>query len=1349
MLKRFCVLLATAALLFVPHTQVLGQVNPTGNLTGTVTDSSGAVVPNAAIDVTEASTGTKYHVKSGNDGQFFIGNMPPGTYNVAIALAGFQTGAYQGVQIIVGQTYDLKATLQPGQLTSTVTVEAGQQVLETSQSSVGLTISGSVITTVPTPSNSALYGLALMSPDVQTIGGPRQSSADGLPGGSVNITYDGISAQWQPGKSGDPLFAMISPNIDDVAEFTISSAASSAADTGQGAVQLKFVSPRGTNQFHGGAWEYFRNDYLNSNYYFNNLAGLPRQTMRYDQFGGKIGGPIWKDKLFFFVDLSVWLRPQATARTRTILSPDAAGGLYTYSPAFMPSSTPSWVACNSSAGTCSANLLQMAAANGGTARVDSLVGSALGAMQAATHAPGVHMLAAPSLYEQNITFNNSGAYTQQMPDVRLDYNISSNHSLEFDYHLTRFTLAPDILNGDDYTYPVAPFNTNQGGYYADRQIGAIAWRWNIRPTMSNELRFGIQTAPESFSPDLNLGAYPVASTNLGALAIQPAFPSALGLTDPWLQVSPTRDNPSVANLIDNLVWSKGNHNFSFGVNATREHFKDANYGSEFGTVNLGLDASDPMAAAFNGTNLPGMSATDLNMSQQLYGLLTGRITSYSGTVALNPSTRSFQTGRYQADLYHQTDMGFYFTDSWRFRPNLTLNYGLRWQYEGVPVDDLNQYYTVQGGLAGLYGVSGVGNLFAPGVMTGSTPQYVLDNGRPWYNNWYNGWAPSVGFAWQPSFDNSIAKTLFGGAGNTVMRAGYSISYSQEGLSNWVALSNPGYTGSQYTSATAPGANVGAGQFAAGSLALQSLNIPTLAQTPGTFGNAFAADPASGQSVNVADPNLHMPRVQSWSVGIQRSIGTNMAIEVRYVGNHAVGLWEDENLNEVNVFENGFLSEYKNAVNNLNICQANSAACVAAQTTAGVSASAATPQNFADFGLPGQSSLPIFTASFSGSKNAAAGAATQANSNFASGAFLTPLTNGQAGSVATILSGAVPTPYSPAPGGVNTGVQATSSGLSYWQNLMAAGYPKNFWVVNPDATGGAYYLRNGFQSTYNAMVIDFRRRPAKGLTFDANYTLSHGLTDDWQRNGSNAIEDFVTLRDQGLMKGPSPYDIRDAVKIYMTYEFPFGAGRRWSSSHSVVNAALGGWQFNAFNRWQSGRPTLIFGGLGGTVNQYDGGVSLQGLTGAQLQSELGVYKTPSPAPGAVWYVPQQLLGSGGQGINTASLNACMTPGQFCERLFLYGPSFWDCDWSIEKITKIKEHLTFDLRLEALNVFNTANFLWGDAYNASGFSAGSSFFSTVSANLQNPAFGRVLTAYQDLDSTDNVGGRMVQLVARFTF
>jgi Carboxypeptidase regulatory-like domain len=1311
---------------------IFAQTNPTGNFSCSVTDPSNAAIPHASVQLTEASNGTTFKTISGSDGHCFVANVPPGTYTATITAQGFQAGSFKSVQIAVGQTYDLKAPLQVGQVSSTVTVDAGQQLVETTDSSISTSVSGPIITHLPSASNSALWGVGMMSPDIQTIGGPRQSSADGLPGGVVNITYDGISAQWQPGKSGDPLFTMVYTNADAVAEFSMSSAAASASETGEGAIQIKMVSPRGSNQFHGGVWEYFRNDDLNSNYYFNNLAGLPRQQVRYNQFGYKIGGPIIKDKLFFYTDLDYWSRPQGVSRTRTILTPGAAGGVYTYIPTAMPASTPSWVTCNASAGTCSANLFQMAAAFGATSKVDPVVGQALAAIQSSTTAPGVHAAAPPSLFQQAITFNNSGEYTQQMPDVRLDWNASSKHSAEFDYHLTRFILNPDILNGNDATYLAAPFNTNLGGYYADRQIFAWAWRWNISPTASNEVRFGFQNSPESFSPNLNLNAYPVANTNLGSINIQPALPSGVSLFDnPWQQVSPTRDNPGVAQLNDNLAWTHGKHNMAFGVTASRQRYKDANYAPEFATVTLGMNSVDPMAANFNPTNLPGISAADQNIAAQLYGVLAGRVTGYNGSVAFDPNTRKFVTGLHQSDRYHQTDLGIYATDSFRLRSNLTLNYGLRWQYEGSPVDDLNEYFNLQGGYAGLFGVSGQGNLFQPGVMTGSSPGYVLDNGTPWYKNWYKGFAPSFGLAWQPSVGGSFLEKVFGKPGATVVRAGYSLAYSREGTQNWVAPSNPGNMGQQYAAPVAPGTALAPGQFAAGSLQLGSLNFPSLAQNPSSFSSSFPVNATAGNAVYATDPNLRMPYVQSWSIGVQRSITKDMALEVRYVGNHGVGLWGLTNLNEVNIFENGFLSEFKNAMSNLNICQANATACMASQSSSGVPASAATAATFADWGLPGQTTLPIFTGAFTGSTNAAARSASQSNANFSSGSFVTPLQSGQAGSVASTLSG-----------------QGGQS-LSYWQNLMAAGYARNFWVANPDATGSAFVLRNAFQSTYNAMVIGFRRRPAKGLTFDATYTFSKGLTDDWQRNGNNAPDDFETLRNTSLMKGPSPYDLRGALKIYTLYELPFGEGRRWAASNRMLNRVVGGWQFITQNRWQTGRPALLVGGLGGTVNQNDGGVQLNGITMKQLQSEVGVYKTASPAPGAVWYIPQQLLGEQGQGVNTATISPCTTPGQFCGRDFLYGPHFFRSDWSIVKITNITEKVKFEIRAEFLNAFNNANFLWGDAYGVPGYSAGASFFSTVTGNLQNPSFGRIFTAYQDLDSTADPGGRTVQLVARISF
>src|SRR5262249_33861335 len=197
-------------------------------------------------------------------------------------------------------------------------------------------------------------------------------------------------------------------------------------------------------------------------------------------------------------------------------------------------------------------------------------------------------------------------------------------------------------------------------------------------------------------------------------------------------------NPAVDQLSDNFAWTRGRHNAAFGLTLTRALFYSKNSSPAYAQVNLGLVSSDPMSPQFNSTNLPNISLADQDTAGQLYGLLTGRITGYTGSVALDPAKKQFVTGLPQKNKYHQSDLGIYATDSWRLRPTLTFNYGLRWQYEGIPVDDLNEYFNLQGGFAGLFGVSGANNLFMPGTLSGASPIFVLNNGKPWYNNWHKG-----------------------------------------------------------------------------------------------------------------------------------------------------------------------------------------------------------------------------------------------------------------------------------------------------------------------------------------------------------------------------------------------------------------------------------------------------------------------------------------------------------------------------------------------------------------------------------------------------------------------------------
>jgi hypothetical protein len=665
---------------------------------------------------------------------------------------------------------------------------------------------------------------------------------------------------------------------------------------------------------------------------------------------------------------------------------------------------------------------------------------------------------------------------------------------------------------------VAPFNTNQGSQISNRTEPVIAWRWNLSPNKSNELRIGIQSAPVSFFPDLKLSVYPQVSTALGTVHVNPTMNL---MSQPFLPFVTQGRNTSLAQLIETFGWTRGKHSMKFGSTVTYVRGRFTSSDSPVGSVSLGLDSSDPALPIFTSGNLPGSSSTDRGNAQDLYGMLAGRITDFGATVYVSEKTRQFVPNVSLVERVYQREFGFYGTDSWRLRPTLTVNYGLRWEFQGVPYNVNNIYFRLQNGFNDVFGVSGPGNLFKPGTLTGPTTlNYVLNGNRPWYDNDLNNFAPSLGFAWTPSIDKPLWNKLFGGPGKTVFRAGYAVNFTREGQNFFLVVpeGNGGFSGSLFSTPVDPTGTIGPGTFGAGTVTLASGSIPNVDQDPPAFVNSFPVDPTASPHMDAFQPDLKVPVVQSWSIGIQREITSNMVFEIRYVGNHGTGLWRRENFNEVNIFENGFLNEFLAAQSNLAICRANSAACIAAQAGAGVLSANRTANNYANWGLTGQVPLPIMTGAFTGSTNAAAGGSTQRNSNFRSGARVTNLDNGAAGGFANVL--------------------ATS--LTFWGRIQAAGFPRNFWRVNPDATGGTFALFNGAQSTYHGLQVEFRRRAAKGLQFNGNYTWSKSLN-NYYRDSSiggpfnpSTTDAFDTFRNLGRNKNPSPWDLRHQVKLQLIW-----------------------------------------------------------------------------------------------------------------------------------------------------------------------------------------------------------------------
>ena len=1364
MTKRFSQFVVLAVVALLTASGAWGQASSVGTLTGTVTDATGAVISGADISAKDEATGATLTTRSGADGTFTIASMKPGTYTVSVTMSGFKKGEFRNVKIVVGQIYDLTAKMEVGEVQSTVVIEAGAEVLETASTTIGGTVTGRAIQTLPLASRDAL-DLATLVPGAATTGRARQTSFMGLPKGAINITIDGINAQDNILKSSDGFFTIIRPRVDSIEEFSISTAGQGADQSSEGAVQIRFETKRGGNEYHGGGWWQHRNDFFNSNYYFSNLAGTPRQRQRLNQFGGQVGGPILKEKLFFFVAEDNYRNPNSQVRSRTILAPNALTGIFDYRPGdcdpatagtqACPAAPNAWTTCangargaNGTGQVCSVNINTLLTNFGFPAMVmDPVTGSILSAVNSSRTAAGVSLLPIPDAHTDLIQFNNPGDATRRFPDVRLDYNPTKSHQVSMIYHYNYFFSGPDFLNNFDRSYPVAPFDAISGSQISNRNEWVGSWRWNLAANKSNEVRWGLQTAPVSFFPDLPLNLYPTASTNAGSIIVRPSLPL---ISQPFLANSIQGRNTPISQLIETFSWTMGKHSFTFGGNWTALRLKQF-FSRAAHTATINLPGNDPVSVAgvFGTTNMPGSSATQQGNAAALFALLTGRVSAYSGTVSATSAQRAYVTGANGLQRVNQDEIGIYGQDQWRIFPTLTINYGLRWEFQGAPKDPDNLIYRVAGQINGLYGISGPGNLFAPGTLTGSHPLYELNGDSKWYNNDLNNFAPNLGLSWTPGIDNKFYNMLFGGPGKTVIRAGYSVTFTREGLNNFnsIAQSNPGFNATIQALNAAPGgacpANSAAtpGTYPAGCMTLNNLTtgsyLQSLTTNPPFYpdSTSFSIRPNQGFSTNAFDPDLAIPLVHNWNLGIQREINPNLVVEVRYVGNHGQGLWRQDNLNEVNIFENGFLQEFLNAQNNLAICRANANACLTAGGRPLTTSTGApnTERFFSNLGLPGQVPVPILSAAFTASTTG-----SQANAFFRNATFINNLDNGLAGTFANSLafanSGQFICNMAGSAAFLAQQVLTGASGTGCPATVAGAGFPVNFFVVNPHSTGGAFRFYNGTHSTYNGLVLEARHRPAKGLQFNANYTWSKSLTNLFADSSVN-FQAFDTFRNQGRNKGPSPWDLRHVFKMQMIYELPFGAGKRWSSSQAWANHVIGGWEISAIQRWQSGRIFLLTSGNGGTVNQYDSGVILTGITTQQIQEMLKIRKTPT---GQVFYFPASLIGSDGRA-NTAFIRPCNTPGAFCQRPFLYGPMFYRADISVIKNFKITERVRLQYRAEFLNAFNNINF----------FYPGSETTSVPTAAVNGTSFGVVTNAFRDVSTTDDNGGRIIQMVFRINF
>ena len=464
------------ALISVP---AFAQGTSTSSLAGVVVDSSGGALPGATITAKNDNTGATFTTVSSATGDFNIPAMPIGTYSVTVSLQSFKTVVLSDVVLNVGVPATVRATLEVGDVTETVEVTAAGQMVKTQTTTISSTISTTEIANTPLTSRYLLDFVTSL-PGVNTPAGNRNSTINGLDQSAINITLDGINIQDNTLKTGDGFFAIVSPRLDAIEEVTVSGAAQTADSAGTGAVQIKFVTRSGSNNYTGSGYWYYRSDTLNANTYFNERDGVDKAKLQQNQPGFRVGGPIvipglydGHNQAFFFVNYEEFRQPSETTRTRTILSPLAQQGIFQYG----------------SGG--SVDLYSVAAANGITSTPDPVVRQLLADIRSAASSTGsIEPLADPNL--ERFRYNVSVESIRRYPTFRVDVNMSEKHRVSGSFNYNKFTDYPDTLNSRDATFPGFPAAAGQ----SSKRFGvSTSLRSTLTANMVNEVRIGGSGAP--------------------------------------------------------------------------------------------------------------------------------------------------------------------------------------------------------------------------------------------------------------------------------------------------------------------------------------------------------------------------------------------------------------------------------------------------------------------------------------------------------------------------------------------------------------------------------------------------------------------------------------------------------------------------------------------------------------------------------------------------------------------------------------------------------------------------------------------------------------------------------------
>ncbi|MFY9559180.1 MAG: carboxypeptidase regulatory-like domain-containing protein [Terriglobales bacterium] len=1244
------------------------------SLRGTVTDPSGSAIQGATVVIANPESKTTRTATTGETGDYRFLALPPGTYTLTVNATGFARYEQTGIQLLVNSPATANVQLKVGSTNESVTVTSEAPILNLVDASIGNPFNETQVKQLPLEARNVPDLLSLQAGVSYTGKGlgidqnqdTRNGSVNGARSDQSNITLDGVDVNDQVG--GYAFTSVLPTTLDSVQEFRVTTANYNADQgTGSGA-QVALITKSGTNKIHGSLYEYHRNTITSANDFFvkeaearSGAPNVPDKLIR-NIFGVSVGGPIQKDRLFFFANYEGTRRREEESTVRSIPSPslcagninyqDASGNPVTVTPAQLQSLDPLGIGINPAIENA-----------GHTGYFDK------------TFCTGQFVTNDPSVGDG---FNYSG-YRFRAPIkennnafiARLDYHLSADgkHSLFWRGNLqNKSNSQAPFLPGSP---PEQTLNDHSKGF-------ALGYTAVLSRTMVNTATWGFTRQSTGF----------VGNTNQ-------EWNSFYGL-DQGIVYGHNSQVP-VNNFLDDFSWTKGKHTFQFGGNigivrdprVSLEHSfslgKGAtNWMSPTGFANTGGSYLDP---ANIGLPEPGSNIAYDYPVLGLLGMVSDIVANYNYDKQLNVLPKGTPVKRnYGLEWYE-----LYGQDSWRIKPNLTATFGLRWSlfpppwevngYQASPDVNLGQQFdqlvkNMNQGM-GYYSIP----------LLNFVPGGPANNGPGWYNFEKSDFSPRLSFAYSPRPAGGWLKSIFGDGDKTVIRGGFGRVYDRAGmqlLSTFDANPPGGYGATIQNFCCTPGYD-----DAAHVPRISDINtIPTCGPVDNCSDPAnqvffqpppAAMNPPAGlQAITWGlDQSIKPPHAWAIDFSIGRELPKKFSFQVAYVGRLGRNLLTQRDLRQpLDIVDPKTGIDYFAAATALaKVAQAQLAAGGIDPTQVTDAVVGPTAAYWHDM-LPPLQAGTAYT-SYSGFTSAIPGNAglIQSVYDLYYDPFLSYLGNEVVGIGNIDLYGGL---------GDNGG----SAPFTYTPCLQAG-------CTGPGG-GGGDYLNNQATSTfawssigksnYNALQATLRKQFSNGVQFDLNYTYSKSIDItssatrlSWSSSvnvgapGTRLANAFAP----NSRRAVSDFDTTHQLNANWMAELPFGKGRHFAGDASpVVDALIGGWEFSGVGRWTSGYPFTVDNGNFWATNWDEQGI-------AQMIAKPKIGHHIDPATGAISVFADPV----------AAFNDFQHPfpGQAGSRNTIRGDGYVGLDMALNKRWKMPiEGHSLQFRWEVFNVPNQHRF-----------------------------------------------------------